>query len=114
MKVSALTRNGDWRFGRGRSDYVRRSEGVRQKLLTRLRSHQQDWWLDTTHGLPWFSLLGQRGTQEQLTAEVERVTLDTEGVQLVRSLDVSVDTGREYSARIRYQDVYGETNEVEV
>ena len=113
MKVSALTQDGDWRFGRGVSDYVRRSEAVKQKVVTRLRSHQQDWWLDTGHGLPWFALLGERGTREQLTAEIERVTLDTDGVQLIRNLSVSVDQ-REYTARIRYQDVYGAENEVEV
>ena len=111
MKVSALTQDGDWRFGRKGSDYISRSRWVRQKLLTRLRSHEQDWFLDMEHGLPWLELLGQRGTREQLTSEIEEIVLSTDGVQLIQKLDVSVD-GREYRARIRYQDVYGEINEV--
>ena len=113
MKVSALTQDNDWRFGRGKSDYVKRSRAVRQKVITRLRSHQQDWFLNMEHGLPWFDLIGQRGTQEQLTSEIEQIVLDTEGVLSIQKLDVNVDENREYNARIRYQDVYSEeTNEV--
>lgn len=111
MKVSALTEDGDWRFGRGRSDYVNRSRWVRQKVVTRLRSHEQDWFLDTEHGLPWFELLGQRGTEEQLRSEIEEIVLNTDGVLNIQKLDVSVDE-REFRARIRYTDVYGEISEV--
>ena len=112
-KVSAITSDGDWRFGRGRNDYVRRSAAVRQKLLTRLRSHRQDWFLDMQHGLPWFDLLGQRGTQDQLTADIEDLTLNTDGILSIQSLSVSVDD-RGYSARIRCRDVFGEIIEVEL
>ena len=113
MKVSSLKQDGDWRFGRGKNHYVKRSDWVRQKLITRLRSHQQDWFLDTEHGLPWFDLVGERGTREQLTAEIERVTLDTDGVMSVLALETSVED-REYTARVKVRDVYNATIEVQV
>lgn len=111
MKVSAITSDGDWRFGRGKNDYIGRSRAVKQKVLTRVRSHQQDWYLDTTHGVPWMDLIGQRGTKPRLDAELENIVLNTEGVLSIVSLESSV-SGRDYSARIVYRDVYGAQDEV--
>lgn len=113
MKVSALTKNGDWRFGRGQSDYIKRSAWVRQKVITRLRSHEQDWFLDMNHGVPWFNSVGQRGTKEQLSAEIEEVILNTDGVLAIDSLSVAL-TDRGYTAQITIRDVFEETQEIEI
>lgn len=80
---------GDWSFGRGRADYVKDNEAIKQNVETRLKSFKNDWFLDIDANIDWFDLLGRKGTQAEIEREVERVTLATEGVLQVNKLQLT-------------------------
>ena len=118
MRVNGLTKDGDWRFGKGRAVYVRKSAAVGQKVVTRLRSFVNDWFADINAGSPWIELFGTRGNLEerkrQILREVERVVLTTEGVRAINRLElIEVDENRSATIQIEVVDVFNETtNEV--
>ena len=109
MRVSGLTADGDWRFGRGKAVYLRNSDAIRQNVVTRLRSFTDDWFLDTTAGLPWFELLGNRGTKQRIIDEVEAVVLATDGVRAIERLRVTgPDRNRATTIEIDVVDIFNE------
>jgi hypothetical protein len=109
MRVSGLDSDGDWRFGKGKAVYLRRSEAIRQNVVTRLRSFTDDWFLDTTAGLPWFELLGHRETERRILREVEAVVLATGGVRAIERLRMT-PPGRDRAATIEIDvvDIFDE------
>lgn len=109
MRVAGLTADGDWRFGKGKAVYLRRSDAIRQNVVTRLRSFTEDWFLDTAAGLPWFELLGNRQTERRILQEVEAVVLATEGVRAIERLRLTPER-RDRSAVIEIDvvDIFNE------
>jgi hypothetical protein len=105
MRVSRLTVNGDWTFGKGRANYLRRGDAIHQNVVTRLRSFTDDWFLDTASGLPWYELLGSKGAQARMLREIERVILTTGGVRTLDRLSVTV-TDRMASIDITLTDIF--------
>lgn len=113
MKVSGLDRNGDWRFGRGRALYIKGSDAVAQKVVTRLRSFKRDWFLDADAGIDWIQILGMRDSRGLIMREVERVITSTDGVLKLISLELKSNrVERTATIYASYQDVYG--NELEL
>jgi hypothetical protein len=109
MRVAGLTASGDWRFGKGKAIYLRRSDAIRQNVVTRLRSFTDDWFLDTVAGLPWFELLGNRETERRILREVERTVLATEGVRAIERLRlIGPGRNREAVIEIDVVDIFDE------
>ena len=61
MRVRRIDKDGDWTFGQGRNNYADGGECVAQRVCTRLRSFQGDWFLDLEHGLVLLGQLRQGG-----------------------------------------------------
>jgi hypothetical protein len=80
------TPDGDWTFGQSLADYTAGDELIKQNVITRIKSFQNDWFLDMDAHIDWFDLLGRKNTQEAIKREVERVCLETEGVVAVTRL----------------------------
>lgn len=113
MIVSGLCKKGDWRFGASMANYKSGSEAIAQNVQTRIASWRRDWFLDVDACIDWFRLLSERGTKEQIRQEIERVTLETEGVDRVVSVDVTVRASqRAATYTVRYVDVFGAEREV--
>lgn len=108
MRVSGLTADGDWRFGKGRAVYLRRSEAIQQAVVTRLRSFTDDWFLDTVNGLPWIELLGNKESEKRILREIETQVLGTEGVRLIERLRVTGLTQRNASIELTVIDIFDE------
>lgn len=107
MRVSGLTTGGDWRFGKGRAIYLRRSDAIQQNVVTRLRSFVGDWFADIDAGLPWIEMLGTRNNSTRLLREVERVVLQTEGVRAIQRLRlVEVDEHRGATIDLAIVDIF--------
>jgi hypothetical protein len=107
MRVSRLTAAGDWTFGKGRANYARRSDAIKQSIVTRLRSFTEDWFLDTTEGSPWVELMGAKQTQKRILREVETRVLATDGVRSIESLRlVSVDKQRHATIELSVMDIF--------
>jgi len=110
MRVSGLDSNDDWRFGKGKANYLTGRKAIAQNVRTRLRSFANDWYLDVEEGIPWIQLLGNPGTERRILRSVERTVLQTEGVLQVTRLEiVRRDGNRGVTIRVDYTDVYGET-----
>jgi len=115
MAVSALDKNNDWIFGRGRAGYKRGSDEVRQNVATRIMCFYNDWFLDVYNGIDWYALLGQRNTRDQIVREIEKTILETVGVRAIELLQIVEPTteverkARKLTLNIRFQTIYDDT-----
>lgn len=109
MTVSALDSNDDWTFGRGRANYKKRSNEVRQNVKTRIKCFVNDWFLDIRDGIPWYDLLGKRGTQDEILREVERRVLTTFGVRTIERLEVGGNANRVLNIILKFTTIYDDT-----
>jgi hypothetical protein len=107
MRVAGLTAAGDWRFGKGRAVYLRRSEAIRQSVVTRLRSFVDDWFADIDAGLPWIEMLGTRNNETRILREIERTVLQTEGVRSIQRLRLTgIDQDRGATIELSIVDIF--------
>lgn len=110
MSVSPLDKNNDWVYGR--AGYKTGSDEVRQNVVTRVLCFVSDWFLDTADGIDWYSLLGQKNTQEQIVAAVEKRILETVGVLSIELLEVIPAAteierkARKLNLNIRFRTIY--------
>lgn len=115
MKVSRIDKNGDWTFGKGRANYARDSQAIKQKIETRIRSVRNDYFLNVLHGIDWFRLLSERGTAEQIRQVVAFTIFDVFGVASVERVDVETDAKkRKVKIIAAYTDVFGVNEEITV
>lgn len=106
MRFRNLDANGDWTFGKGRNSYVSRNEALMLNIKTRLLSFLGDCFFDTEAGIDWWNLLGGKQVK-QLAASVQRVILDSYGVQRIVNLDYSLKN-RRLSLNIQIEFLDGE------
>lgn len=98
MQVRKLDENDDWSFGNSKANYIKDNDAVLQNVTTRLKSFKNDWFLDQDANIDWFNILGNKDTRETIIKEVERVTLQTEGVTKINTIEL--DEGDLRSAKI--------------
>ncbi|WP_116082125.1 hypothetical protein [Tropicimonas sp. IMCC34011] len=71
---------------------ARDAEAVGQHVRQRLLTHEGEWFLDTTAGLPWFArLLGRQFDAELAEALVKAEIADTDGVTEIEAMSVTFD-----------------------
>ena len=92
MRVRRLDSNGDWTFGNGQANYIKDNEAILQNVTTRLKSFKYDWFLDVEANIDWFNILGSKENKQTIIREVERVTLQTEGVTKINNIEL-IETG---------------------
>ncbi len=114
-RVSQLTADGDWTFGQSKSNYIDGDEAIRQNIKTRLLSLTGDWLLDTDANIDWLTLLGSPGTESEIRREVARVTIGTENVVKITSLELIPDRRqRSLEIRLSVSTIFTRNLEVEV
>jgi hypothetical protein len=108
MRYRQLSPTGDFTFGQGSQNYLANSpETVAQAVLTRLKLIQGEWFLDTTAGTPWGSVLG-RNTQATADLTIQTVILQTQGVDHLISYSSSVDiAARTLTVSCEIATIYG-------
>jgi len=98
---------GDWTFGRGKSNYSRDLDALKLDLSTRLKSWKNDCFFALGEGVDYNALL-DRGTQFLLEEDIRRVIFQTQGVIKIEKYESSsVADLREYKANVTIQTVYG-------
>jgi len=105
MRVSRLTADGDWVFGKGKASYKTQSQAVLQNIGTRLKSFIDDWFLDIEHGIDWITLFGSKGNKERIEREIEKTILQTDGVVAIINFTTTI-TDRNLSVSVKFIDVY--------
>ncbi|HBP5565165.1 hypothetical protein ABZR71_06325 [Pseudomonas paraeruginosa] len=115
MRVRRIDEEGDWLFGQGRGNYAAAGESVRQRVCTRLRSFEGDWFLDLKHGLPWFERMARPADLVALEADLKRCVLLTEGVSEILDFHLALDPReRRLKIAISLRDRYGGTQSAEI
>ena len=114
MSVRALDSNLDWVFGSGRANYIGEEAAINQKVASRLKSFKNDNPLNMNDNIDWIDLLGRKGTEDTILKEIERVTLQTEGVTRITSLEVTKTADRVQSISLRYNTIYTDDETLEI
>jgi hypothetical protein len=108
MRVRRIDAHGDWTFGAGRASYADRSESVAQRVKTRLLSFQGDWFLDLSHGLPWFKLIERPADLARIERAVKTQILQTDGVSIVTEFSMTPNAAtRQLNITTTIVDIYG-------
>lgn len=109
MIVSALDKNNDWTFGRGRNNYITGGAAIAQKVKCRIRSFKNDNPLNMDDNIDWMYLLSEKNTEREILREIERVTLATDGVMRIIDLSMNVDKRNRHQAiELRIETVFDE------
>ena len=90
MIVRALDENGDWTFGKGKNNYLKDREALKQSVKTRLYCFLGDCFFDISDGIDWFNRLGEKD-QLALQLDVSARILNTEGVTGISLFQASFD-----------------------
>lgn len=91
FRVRALSPDGDYVFGQGRSQFLVDSpEAVAQSIQTRLNLATGEWFLDLDEGMPYSTKVLGEGTRELYDQAIRERILGTSGV-------VQID---EYASRL--------------
>ena len=91
MIISALDKNDDWGFGRGRANYITAGAAIAQKTKCRIRSFKNDNPLNMDDNIDWMYLLSEKNTEQEILREIERVALATDGVMRIVGLSMEVN-----------------------
>jgi len=109
MIVSALDKNDDWGFGRGRANYITGGAAIAQKSKCRIRSFKNDNPLNMDDNIDWIYLLSEKNTEQEILREIERVTLATDGVMRIVGLSMEVNkSDRSQKIELSIETVFDE------
>lgn len=109
MSTRKLDSSGDWTFGQGKANYIRRNEEIKQNVVTRIKSFKFDWFLDTQANIDWFNILSQKSNQNTILREVERVVLNTDGVTEITRLEITNLVKRDATILIEFTTIYSQS-----
>lgn len=117
IKLSTLTN--DLEVTNGDLDIILMDGAIRQSLLQRLRLFLGEWFLDTSHGVPYFqSILVKNPNLDLIQATIKNVVLSTPGItelltfefdynNATRVLSVSFDARSTNGTVIQVTDALG-------
>lgn len=110
MIVRSLDGLGDWRFGKGKNDYLVNNKAIIQSIATRLNSYLGDCFFAIDAGVDWFNLLGSKD-QLALELAVRAVILNTPGVTSIVDLSINLaETNRQITMQYTVETVYTVVN----
>lgn len=107
MRYRALSATGDYTFGQGGANFLVNSPAcVGQRVLTRLRLIQGEWFLNTSDGTPYATQILGKTTQAQRDAAIRSVILNTPGVTSIISYSSAL-VGRNLTVNSEIATTYG-------
>ena len=87
-------------LGKGKQDFLRDNDAIAENIQTRLLSFLNDCPFDLQAGIDWFTLLGQKSTQQEIILNCKGTILKSFGVVRVNSIKAMVESAR--SLRVEY------------
>lgn len=92
MRYRALSIDGDYTLGQGSTNFLVDSPAcVGQRVLTRLRLLQGEWFLDVTEGTPYSTQVLGYNTKSLYDTAIQQVIVETPGVVSVDSYQSTFD-----------------------
>ncbi len=113
MKIRALDKNWDWRWGHGFSDYASDSVGIAYSIKTKILSWYKDCFFDTEAGIDWKNLLGSKVSQKDIDSAVKKIVATEDGVTEITYFESGIQD-RNYGCTVRFKTIYNETIEVKI
>jgi len=113
MNSLALDTNHDLYINNGQIARVSASDTILQLVKTRLLLVREEWFMDLSAGLPWFSkMMGRNPDPYKIRSYVAKEIILTEGVNELKSLELVYNKGeRKLDIFFSYTDTYGNTVE---
>lgn len=84
---------------------------VAQRLKIRLLTWQNDWFMDTTYGAPWWSVLGRKVPKSKVDSMLQQQILLENGVKEITSFTSNFEN-RKYSASFQVRVSTGAVTEI--
>ncbi len=112
IKIDIDQLNYDMTITDGQITRATNSEAIKQNVVERLLTVQQEWFMDLDQGLPWFTdLTGRNTTHAKVQGYIGASIAQTEGVAGVQivSLQTANKLNRAVGIEFEYTDVFGET-----
>lgn len=113
MIVRELDKNHDWMFGRGKSNYLNKSDAIAQSVKTKLLMLKNDWFLNRKDGIPWFDYLEKNPNTQKLETDCKKAILSVEGVEEITFFDIKLNSEtRVLLIQAEYNDKYNQNKGV--
>ena len=113
MNSLALNSNHDLYINNGQIARISSSDAIIQLVKTRLLLVREEWFMDLSAGLPWFSkMMGRNPNPYKIRSYVAKEIILTEGVSELKSLELVYNNAeRKLDILFSYTDIYGNTVE---
>ncbi len=110
MSQLALDDNGDIAISNNKFSIIDGQAEVRQKLIQRLQTFLEEWFLDVNLGIPYLQLIFVKGTPASVIADLFKNTIiSTPGVtQLTRFEPLELNAKRELDLDFDVKTSFGE------
>lgn len=107
MVTRAITDTGDWTFGKGKQNYRIDSDGLKQRLKTRIQSWLGDCFFASNDGVDWLNYL-DKGMKDFLDIDIKRAMLQTEEVlQIAEYSSILNQESRTVTITATVNTIYG-------
>lgn len=113
MNRYALNTDHDMYVANGQIARVTKSEAILQAIKTRLLTVQEEWFMDLSAGLPWYTkMMGKPANLYKIRSYLSGEITGTQGVDTLLSLELGYNnTDRKLEISFQYTDMYGNTLE---
>lgn len=108
MRIRALTSDGDWIFGSGKSAYATGDRAILENISTNLKTFLGECFFDTTIGMPWFDLIDQRN-KDIVMLFIKSAIIELYGVLEVNELEYTLDSDRKLTLKYDIKTLYTES-----
>lgn len=107
MIIRNTDENGDWTFGKGKSDYLTDLDAVMGNIKSRLQSWVGDCFYAPAEGVDYNNYL-DKNTEDLLISDQKRVILQSEGVLKIISYESELDRStRGFTAQSEISTIFG-------
>jgi len=112
MRVRKLSPSGDFMFGQGLANfYINSPAGVGQKVVTRLKLIQNEWYLDQSAGTPWFTKILGYANPTVRDLVIKNIILTTDNVNEITAYSSAINaTTREFDVSADILTAFGPTS----
>lgn len=116
MIVRRIGPDFDMTFGQGLANYARDAEATGQSVKTRLQLLREEWFLDTTAGVPYLQEICVKPENLPLAeSEIKRTILETVGVASIESFElIFTPETRRLVVRASVRTIYDDITSIQV